>query len=182
MILVAPSGWGKTTFFRALSGWYDYAGSPVRVSRECNFNPFSDVEFIGNHQSLLPWMRVRDNIRLRTDVQDLKIIIEILEAVGLPRTAADLWPYQLSLGMYKRVEFAISILCGRELLLLDEFFSSLDEMARASCMQLLKDRRNGLATIVSSHNPETLIAGDTKLIELSRSLSTTNTLDILRVV
>ena len=135
IMLVAPSGWGKTTLFRALSGWFKGNNSAIKVVCSWNFDSLKDVEFVGNHPSLLPWKRVIENILLRAKDSNLDEALSALEAVGLKTAVADMWPYELSLGMYKRVEFVAAILSRRSVLILDEFFSYLFTIIPVSAVE-----------------------------------------------
>lgn len=157
-LLVAPSGSGKTTLLRLISGWYRAGDKhPYLAAIDASFSALRDVEFIGNHQTLLPWYTARQNIELRGR-GDAGLTEEHWRDVGLPPEALDRFPYELSLGMYKRAEL-VAALCGSaKLLLLDEFFSSLDPEARHLCSALLRrDRNSDRAVMTTTHTPETFV-------------------------
>jgi len=157
-LLVAPSGSGKTTLFRMLCGWYSEETHPdIIQSSAIELNPYRDVMLVGNHASLLPWIRVLDNIAMKVPEVPVEQIIELTRILGLSEIILRAWPYELSLGMYKRIEFISAILSNKRLLLLDEFFASLDESLRAICFQLILERRSETqTTIISTHMPESL--------------------------
>jgi ABC-type nitrate/sulfonate/bicarbonate transport system ATPase subunit len=153
-LLVSPSGAGKTTLFRLLSGWY-CGNSQIQSEVVLNIDLLRDVSLVGNHSSFLPWKRIIENILVRSVALSENEIIKLGEYIGLKKTAFYQWPYELSLGMYKRMEFLAAIASDNSLLLLDEFFASIDAEIRKSCLDLLVDyRKNEKTTIISTHNPE----------------------------
>jgi ABC-type multidrug transport system ATPase subunit len=154
-LLVAPSGSGKTSLLRLLSGWYEAdAAFPAKARVEASYDPLREVEFIGNHQTLLPWYTVRENIALRRPKAPA-LVDNYWRRVGLPEGALDLFPYELSLGMYKRAELVAALCSSAKLLLLDEFFSSLDPTSRSAALDLINELKTGERTVViSTHTPE----------------------------
>jgi ABC-type nitrate/sulfonate/bicarbonate transport system ATPase subunit len=151
-VLNGGSGSGKTTFFRVLSGWYENS-----ENCHCTINGISsntkEVRFIGLHESLLPWLTVRNNVaflsQANTDLAtDLKL-------VGLDNACADMYPTELSLGMYKRVELVIAVRARPKILLIDEFFGSLDEKSKKCCMHFLVSERGKQMNLFTSHESST---------------------------
>lgn len=162
-LLVAPSGGGKTSLLRLLSGWFT-PSEEVRPAFEllANYDPLRDVEFIGNHQTLLPWFSVRKNIAIRGG--DLSKAEANWRAVGLPASTFEKYPYELSLGMYKRAELVAAYSHSPRLLLLDEFFSSLDPEASALSMALIEAHAGAAgAVLITTHTPEAFSQVDSKL-------------------
>ncbi len=162
-LLVAPSGGGKTSLLRLLSGWFA-PGEDVRPALELlvNYDPLRDVEFIGNHQTLLPWYSVRKNIAMRGG--DLSKSEANWRAVGLPESAFEKYPYELSLGMYKRAELVAAFSHSPRLLLLDEFFSSLDPETNALSMALIEAHAGAAgAVLITTHTPEAFPQVDSRL-------------------
>ncbi len=155
--LTGHSGIGKTSFLRLLSGWYsEEEANGVVWKAEVDWDPLGDTDFIGNDPSLLPWKKVAANIHSRVPKASAMDIENIIKATGLGAEVMHARPYELSLGMYKRVEFAAALLGARKILFLDEFFSSLDPDSRTRCFDLVRERRAGKTTIISSHSPEFL--------------------------
>ena len=79
---------------------------------------------------------------------------EILETVGLEKRVLDLFPHNLSGGMLQRLQLAVVLLAGAEVIIADEPTSSLDARAQFEIINLLKDlaRNEGLTMIFVSHN------------------------------
>ncbi|MFP3161362.1 MAG: ABC transporter ATP-binding protein, partial [Vulcanisaeta sp.] len=74
-----------------------------------------------------------------TDKEEaLKMAMDALEAVGLPRDIVNRYPHQLSGGMKQRVIIAMSIMAHPRIVILDEPTSALDVITQANIMNLLK--------------------------------------------
>jgi ABC-type nitrate/sulfonate/bicarbonate transport system ATPase subunit len=148
--LAGPSGSGKTTLFRLLSAWYDGPDSA------CVFEPDVDryrrVRFVGAHESLLPWKSVGGNFEYRGVSREEAT--RMLGEMELSSEVLDLPPYELSYGMYKRVELAIAVRDDPELLLLDEFFTSIDDAAKRSIRDYLWRERAEAKTWATAHEEE----------------------------
>jgi ABC-type nitrate/sulfonate/bicarbonate transport system ATPase subunit len=144
--LSGPSGSGKTTLFRLMSSWYEEADAI------CSFAPALDryrqVRFVGAHESLLPWRSAVSNLHYRGFSDELAV--EELRQLGLS-VGVDAPVTDLSYGMYKRVELAIAVNDNPDLLLLDEFFSSIDDETKVIIRQYLLQKRPNLRTWIIAH-------------------------------
>jgi len=124
--VVGPSGCGKTTLLNLLSQFLRPSSGSVRSAGR--------IRMVYQHDSLLPWQTVRENILL--GLRDIKDESErnqqLVEMLGLIKLEgfADHYPHQLSGGMRQRVELARALIGNTEILLLDEPFSSLDYLSR----------------------------------------------------
>jgi phospholipid/cholesterol/gamma-HCH transport system ATP-binding protein len=80
--------------------------------------------------------------------------------VGLPETAADKYPAQLSGGMRKRAGLARALALDPEILFLDEPTAGLDPIAAAEFDQLIRDLKSslGLTVFLVTHDLDTLFA------------------------
>lgn len=144
--LSGPSGSGKTTLFRLLSGWYD------DVEAVCSFDPpidrYQRVRFVGAHESLLPWRSAVANLRYRgfTEPQAVRELQQLGLSSGIHAPVTE-----LSYGMYKRVELAIAVHDQPDLLLLDEFFSSIDDPTKEVIREYLLLKRAESRTWIIAH-------------------------------
>jgi phospholipid/cholesterol/gamma-HCH transport system ATP-binding protein len=80
--------------------------------------------------------------------------------VGLPDSAADKYPAQLSGGMRKRAGLARALALDPEILFLDEPTAGLDPIAAAEFDQLIRDLKSslGLTVFLVTHDLDTLFA------------------------
>lgn len=92
---------------------------------------------------------------LRSDLARLRVRL-----VGLPESAADKYPSELSGGMRKRAGLARALALDPDLLFLDEPTAGLDPIGAAAFDQLLLTLRNalGLTVFLITHDLDTLYA------------------------
>lgn len=147
--LVGGSGCGKTTLLRLVSGLELPSRGTVSVDGEAISAPHPAVGIVFQEPRLLPWLTVAQNIGFGLDhlpkaERDARVD-EALLRVGLagygPR-----WPRELSGGQAQRVAIVRALVARPKALLLDEPFSALDALTRAS----LQDH---LLALWDSHRP-----------------------------
>lgn len=144
MSLIGPSGCGKSTLLRCAAGLIgidagsvSFAGAPPdRLRRD------RQIGFVPQTPALLPWATSVENIGALSELggappQDDPSMW--LERVGLSAASANLLPHQLSGGMKQRVALARAFSLHPTLLLMDEPFSALDEITRATVRHTLAD-------------------------------------------
>lgn len=144
--IVGSTGSGKSTLMGLLaglilpdSGTVVLAGEPVK-----GIHPRSAVVF--QNYSLLPWFSALENVRLAVQaafpewarVRQTEQATKYLGMVGLGG-AVHKRPSQLSGGMRQRVAIARAFATEPKILFLDEPFSALDALTRATLQQVLVD-------------------------------------------
>jgi nitrate ABC transporter ATP-binding subunit len=131
--LVGHSGCGKSTVLSILMGLNAPTTGGVAIDGREVDGPGTDRGVVFQSATLLPWMSVRDNVRLALDQvrrADGGASAEAyLERVGLGGQG-DRYPRELSAGMQQRVGIARAFSLEPRLLLLDEPFSLLDALTR----------------------------------------------------
>lgn len=168
--VVGPSGAGKTTLLRCLSGLTGPTSGTVRYGDRPVTKPLADIAvvFQDYRGSLLPWMRVRDNVAFPLEGMGVKRAAraaraeECLAAVGLTGVG-DKYPWQLSGGMQQRVAIARGLAYEAPVLLMDEPFGSVDAQSRFDLEDLTLSLRArlGITVIVVTHDiDEAVYLGD----------------------
>jgi ABC-type glutathione transport system ATPase component len=156
--VVGESGSGKTTLMKLLlglekpdAGSVTYLGQSLR--REVQ------VVFQDPASALDPRMRVGDIIAepltvLRIPGDHRSRLAELLDAVGLPLSAARRYPHEFSGGQRQRIAIARALAPHPRVLIGDEPVSALDVSVRAQILNLLEDLRVGfqLTLILVSHD------------------------------
>jgi len=130
--LLGHSGCGKTTVLSILMGLTTPStGGVVIGGREID-GPGTDRGVVFQSATLLPWMSVRDNVRLARDrvaPRAERDVEPYLASVGLGGQGGR-HPRELSAGMQQRAGIARAFALEPRLLLLDEPFSLLDALTR----------------------------------------------------
>lgn len=159
--LVGSSGVGKTTLFQVLSGLNMPTVGKVLCNDEDVTGKTGRVGYMLQNDLLLPHLNVLKNasISLRltgTSSAVSKAIAEqYLEMFGLSGCGKK-FPHQLSGGMRQRVAFLRTFLFSKEVLLLDEPFSALDQITKHEMWNWFLSISNqlSLSTLFISHDIE----------------------------
>jgi NitT/TauT family transport system ATP-binding protein len=133
--LLGPSGCGKSTVLRLIADLAQPTGGSVTWPGSTDHDHRGEIGFVFQDPTLMPWADVADNVWLplrlrgvsRPDARDR--IAESLALVGLS-DFANAYPRELSGGMRMRVSIARALSLKPRLLLMDEPFAALDEIAR----------------------------------------------------
>ena len=163
--LLGPSGCGKTTLLDIVAGLTEQTSGEVRMPGALNADASARPGIVFQNPVLLPWRTVLANVllpaelggssapirRLRKDIESQAR--DLLALVNLEKFA-DKLPHQLSGGMQQRVAIARALLLHRQVLLMDEPFSALDEFTREHMnLELLRIREErGLTVLFVTHN------------------------------
>jgi peptide/nickel transport system ATP-binding protein len=169
--LVGESGCGKTTTGRAIMGLLRASGGSIRFDgKEITDLPLGELRRLRRHMqyifqdpysSLNPVLTVGDIIAEPLRIHGLyesaggaKRIAELLELVGLSRTALGRYPREFSGGQRQRIGLARALALAPRLLILDEPVAALDVSIQAQIINLLQDlqRELGLAYLFIAHD------------------------------
>ena len=149
VFLSAPSGKGKTTLLRILSGLEKADGGSVE-----GISP-RDISYCFQEPRLFPQLTALQNILciLPDPKKEEERGLELLKALGLEDGANKL-PKELSGGMKQRVALARALMSDRPVLLLDEPFAALDAELKDSVRRIVADLSRDKTLILVSHQPE----------------------------
>jgi len=142
-VLVGPSGCGKTTSLRMINRMIEPSSGRVLVDgRDVSQVDVAKLRlgigYVIQQGGLFPHRTIIDNIAtvpylLGWDRQRARAVaLELLERVGLQPSFANRYPVQLSGGQQQRVGVARALAADPPLLLMDEPFSAVDPVVRAS--------------------------------------------------
>jgi phospholipid/cholesterol/gamma-HCH transport system ATP-binding protein len=166
--VMGPSGTGKTTLLRLITGQVRADAGDIQVAGE-DMRKLKRAELyvlrrrmgmLFQNGALLTDLSVFENVafplREHTDLPDRlirQLVLTKLQAVGL-RGAAELMPSELSGGMSRRVALARAIVMDPEILIYDEPFVGLDPISMGVILRLIRRLNDtlGLTSILVSHD------------------------------
>ena len=163
VVIVGPSGAGKTTVLNILGGMDQASGGSVWVdgediakynSRQLTQYRREDIGFVFQFYNLVPNLTALENVELALQIcKDPLDARQVLREVGL-RERMKNFPAQLSGGEQQRVSIARALAKNPKLLLCDEPTGALDYQTGKAILKLLQDmcRERGMTVIVITHN------------------------------
>lgn len=175
--VIGPSGCGKSTLLRMIAGLVrPTTGSVYYMNKEVT-EPNSRISFVFQDFALMPWLTNLENVKLglsfskMNDEQKNRKAAELLDRFGLDGFD-DYYPNALSGGMKQRVGIARAIASEPQVLLMDEPFSSLDELTantlRADIIYMLENRRLPVNSVIMvTHNVNEAVELSDKIVILT---------------
>ena len=163
VVIVGPSGAGKTTILNILGGMDTLTSGQMIVdgidisrfgSRELTTYRRYDIGFVFQFYNLVPNLTALENVELANQISRNPLDAEtVLRDVGLSDRLGN-FPAQLSGGEQQRVSIARALAKNPKLLLCDEPTGALDYNTGKCILKLLEDtcREKGMTVIVITHN------------------------------
>jgi NitT/TauT family transport system ATP-binding protein len=177
--IVGPSGVGKTTLLRCLSGLQRPTVGSVRVHGTQITRPPRGLALVFQDysRSLLPWASVIDNVALPLRSAGLRkreagqTAMAALHEVGLGEVDPSAYPWQLSGGMQQRVALARALAYKPSIVLMDEPFASVDAQTRADLEDLIRRLQVnlGLTVLLVTHDIDEAVYLSDRIIALAGS-------------
>jgi NitT/TauT family transport system ATP-binding protein len=179
--IIGPSGCGKSTLLRIIAGLMKpdkgkvmYLGKEVR-------GPSIGIGFVFQDFALLPWLTNLENVKIgcsRMNLSDSEketkseIMLDKLGLGGFEKS----YPNVLSGGMKQRVGIARALVSDPKILLMDEPFSSLDQLTadtlRSDIIEHLKNKNLPVNSVIMvTHNVEEAVWLSDKIVILSKKPS-----------
>ena len=172
LTLYGPSGAGKTTILRILSGLTDVISGQIVVDGETWLDTQQkillptqnrSIGFVFQDFALFPHLNVKENLRYALPKgDDMRLMDELVQLMELG-PLQDVRPAFLSGGQQQRVALARAIIRRPGLLLLDEPLTALDDDMRLRLQDYIEKilHRFELTTVLVSHHlPEILRLSD----------------------
>lgn len=181
--VIGPSGCGKSTLLKIIAGLIPSTHGHIK-------NNSSAMSMVFQNFALFPWLSVIENVEFGLKMTGMEkkkrrvIALEKIRDAGLAGFE-NKHPHELSGGMRQRVGIARALAMSPDLLLMDEPFSSLDELTaerlRGDLMALWEKYR--MTIIMVTHLVEEAVELSDKIVILSSrpgTLKKTISVDLLR--
>ena len=163
VVIVGPSGAGKTTVLNILGGMDTASGGRITVDgqditkyseRQLTGYRRDDIGFVFQFYNLIPNLTALENVEMALQICRNPLDARaVLKEVGLEERM-DNFPAQLSGGEQQRVSIARALAKNPKLLLCDEPTGALDYNTGKAILKLLQDtcRKKGMTVILITHN------------------------------
>ena len=163
VVIVGPSGAGKTTVLNILGGMDTASGGRITVDgqditkyseRQLTGYRRDDIGFVFQFYNLIPNLTALENVEMALQICRNPLDARaVLKEVGLEERM-DNFPAQLSGGQQQRVSIARALAKNPKLLLCDEPTGALDYNTGKAILKLLQEmcREKGMTVIVITHN------------------------------
>jgi ABC-type polar amino acid transport system ATPase subunit len=165
VVVIGPSGGGKSTFLRCLNGLEEIDsgsividGIPLDDNKKNRLEIRKEVGMVFQSFNLFPHMTVLENVNLaqrrvrrKTKQQATETTMELLKKVDIPEKANS-YPNQLSGGQQQRVAIARALAMKPKVMLFDEATSALDPEMIGEVLDVMKTlAREGMTMVVVTH-------------------------------
>lgn len=170
--LAAPSGFGKTTLCKILSGYEKPDRGEVLLDGKPleQYGSYCPVQLIWQH----PEQAVNPRLRMKSVLEEGdQVDPALVERLGIEKDWLNRFPVEISGGEMQRFCIARAMGKGTRFLLADEISTMLDLITQSQIWHFLieETRRRQMGMIVVSHSPELLERVCTRVIDLQKTQS-----------
>lgn len=148
VVLIGLSGCGKTTTLKMINRLINATSGTITIngediSKKNKIKLRRNIGYVIQQTGLFPHMTIRENIEIiaRAEKRPLEEIskrtTELMDMVGMDDSFLERYPNELSGGQQQRVGVARAFSLDPEIILMDEPFSALDPITRASLQEEL---------------------------------------------
>jgi nitrate/nitrite transport system ATP-binding protein len=180
--VIGHSGCGKSTLLKIVAGLEKQSSGMVRLEGKEIRKPGADRMMVFQNYGLLPWLTVRENIRLAVDEvlqhlgrpEKISLVNEHLAMVNLT-SAADKYPDEISGGMKQRVGIARALAIRPKMLLMDEPFGALDALTRGKLQKQVLDiwEKHKQAVMMITHDVDEAIYMSDRIVLMTNGPAAT---------
>ena len=165
VVVIGPSGGGKSTFLRCLNLLEEPTGGHVIFEGTDLTDPNADVDMarrrigmVFQHFNLFPHLTIMQNItlapvhlKMKTQAQAEEEGRRLLARIGL-LDKADTYPDMLSGGQRQRIAIVRSLMMNPDVMLFDEPTSALDPEMVGEVLQLIEElAKDGMTMVIVTH-------------------------------
>ena len=168
VVIVGPSGAGKTTALNVLGGMDSVTSGDVVIDGRHvnNYNEKQltkyrreDIGFVFQFYNPIPDLTVKENIQVVSDIAKEPLPLdEVMQAVDIEKYK-DRFPNELSGGQQQRVAIARAIIKNPKLLLCDELTGALDSKTSKNVLKFVEKVNAQFGTTVAIITHNEMIAG-----------------------
>lgn len=165
--ILAPSGFGKTTLCKILSGYEEPEAGTVLLDGKSlySYKDYCPVQMIWQH----PEQAVNPRLRMRTVIEEGdQVDPKLIEKLGIEPDWLNRFPTELSGGEQQRFCIARALGKRTRFLLADEISTMLDLITQSQIWHFLieETERRGIGMIVVSHSPELVEKVCTRVVRM----------------
>lgn len=169
LVLFAPSGYGKTTLARLLSGYLTpESGAVLLDGKPLPKKGFCPVQLISQH----PEEAINPRWRLKRVLEESGALNDkTLHTFGIEEAWLERFPRELSSGELQRFCVARALMSGAEFLICDEISTMLDVITQAQIWNavLAQVDKRGMGLIAVTHNMHLAERIATRIYDLAES-------------
>ena len=167
--IIAPSGFGKTTLCKILSGYETPQSGEILLDGRLlsEYGAYCPVQMIWQH----PEQAVNPRLRMKNVIEEGDYTApELLERLGIEPNWLNRFPTELSGGELQRFCIARALGQRTRFLLADEITTMLDLITQSQIWHFLieETERRNIGMLVVSHSPELIEKVCTRVVELDK--------------
>lgn len=153
--LLGPSGCGKTTLLKMINKLIPYDGGTITVNGK-NLEEWDttklrrSIGYVIQQIGLFPHMTIEDNIGYVLSLEGVRRkdryqkAADLIQLVGMDEAMLKRYPSELSGGQRQRIGVARALAADAEIILMDEPFGAVDEIARTALQDELLELQQKL--------------------------------------
>ena len=168
ILLDGPSGIGKSTLCKLLSGYLKPASGKIYIKGSMLEKPSRIVLYIPQEDDLFEWHTLKQHFNFIESLANTNVAnSELLEILGLSGLLNQ-YPKELSAGQKKKAQIYKSYLINPELVIFDETFSSIDQQSTDKILFVFKKiwLRSGCSVIFVSHYSQNIKPFVRKIVKI----------------